>query len=230
MDVLSDAQWRTNTPGLPVWSAQGRALGRLSLQESVRGGCNTALLHSLASSPPGFVVPHHWRRDPRAFSPARSVFRGHNCAFFHGFCALGNDADSSIGRVCAAAKTTERRTYAWMGAARARPRLLSPLSLWIPPPALGKDTGAPGSAAVSSGHLPPRGSHDQARFGRSPPNPQPPLLQFDAERLTVPRPDNKMKPYGAPKVKRRGESHAGAPLLKRQQPDIRASGRLAGIE
>lgn len=63
--------------------------------------------------------------------------------------------------------------------------------------------------------------------------PQPPpllLLQLDAERLTVPRPDNKMKPYGAPKVKRRGESHAGAPLLKRQEADIRASGRLAWIK
>lgn len=120
--------------------------------------------------------PHHWRRDPRAFSPARSCFRGHNCAFFHGFfCAFGNDANRSIGRVCAAAKTRERRTYAWMDAARARPRLLSPLSLWIPPPVLGKDTGAPRSAAVSSGHLPPRGSYDQARFWTVAPNtPRPP--------------------------------------------------------
>lgn len=67
-------------------------------------------------------------------------------------------------------------------------------------------------------------------FGRSPPTPPAPLLQFDAERLTVPRPDNKMKPYGAPKVKGGGGgSHAGAPLLKRQEPDIRASGRLAWI-
>lgn len=36
---------------------------------------------------------------------ARSAcFRGHNCASFHGFCAFGNDANRSIGRVCAAAK------------------------------------------------------------------------------------------------------------------------------
>lgn len=31
-------------------------------------------------------------------------------------------------------------------------------------------------------------------------------------------------------MKRRGESHAGAPLLKGQEPDIRTSGRLAWIK
>lgn len=115
-----------------------------------------------------------------------------------------------------AATTTERRTYARMDAA---PRLFSPLSLRLPP-APGKDPGAPSS----SGHLPPRGSRYQARFGRSPP------LQFDAERLSVSCPDNEWKPYGAPSVERRGESHAGAPLLKGQEPDIRACGRLAWLK
>lgn len=123
--------------------------------------------------------------------------------------------------------TTEGRTYARMDAAGARPRLFSPLSLRLPP-APGKDTGAPSSAAVSSGHLPPRGSRYQARSGRSPPLSLPPL-QFDAERLTLPLPDNKMKPYGAPSAERRGESRAGAPLLKGQEPDSRAGARLAWI-
>lgn len=126
------------------------------------------------------------RRDWRAFNPARDGFV-YSYTILCGWGATQTD----LGRVYAAAKTTERRTYARMDAAGARPRVFSPLSLGIPP-ALGKDTGAPGSAAVSSGHLPPRGSHYQARFGRSP------TLQFDAERLTVSRPDNKMKPYGAP--------------------------------
>lgn len=93
-------------------------------------------------------------------------------------------------RVYAAATTRARRTYARMDAA---PSLFSPLSLRLPP-APGKDPGAPSS----SGHLPPRGSRYQARFGRSPP------LQFDAERLTVSCPDNELKPYGAPSVERRG--------------------------
>lgn len=72
MVVLSDAQWRTNTPGLLVLSAQGRTLGnkrRLPVKESGRGGCNTHLLHSLPPPRPGFVVSDHWRRDPRAFTP-----------------------------------------------------------------------------------------------------------------------------------------------------------------
>lgn len=97
----------------------------------------------------------------------------------------------------------------------AAPRLFSPLSLRLPP-APGKDPGAPSS----SGHLPPRGSRYQARFGRSPP------LQFDAERLTVSCPDNELKPYGAPSVERRGESHAGAPLLKGQEPE---AGPVVGL-
>lgn len=139
--------------------------------------------HSSAALP-GILTTRLCRSPPLAswsarVQPRKVCFRGHNYAFFHGFCAFGNDANRSIGRVCAAAKTTERRTYAWMDAARARPRLLSPLSLWIPP-ALGKDTGAPGSAAVSSGHLPPRGSHDQARFGRSPPTPPPSVWRWEA--------------------------------------------------
>lgn len=107
--------------------------------------------------------------------------------------AVGSNANRS--RVYAAATTTERRTYARMDAA---PRLLSPLSLRLPP-APGKDPGA----SSSSGHLPPRGSRYQARFGRSPP------LQFDAERLTVSCPDNELKPYGAPSVERRGEATPG---------------------
>lgn len=97
MDVLSDAQWRTNTPGLPVLSAQGPTLGskrRLSVKESGRGGCSTPLLHSLPPPPPGFVVPHHWRRDPRAFNPARYVFMDIICIITR-FCAVGSNANRS---------------------------------------------------------------------------------------------------------------------------------------
>lgn len=97
MDVLSDAQWRTNTPGLPVLSAQGRTLGnkrRLHVEESAGGGCNTHLLHSLPPPRPGFGVSHNWRRDPRAFNPARYIFMHLMCNLPR-FCALGNHANRS---------------------------------------------------------------------------------------------------------------------------------------
>lgn len=57
-----------------------------------------------------------------------------------------------------------------------------------------------------------------------------PPLKFDAERLAVSCPDNEMKPYGAPSVGRRGGSHAGASLLKGQEPGIRACVRLVWIK
>lgn len=96
----------------------------------------------------------------------------------------------------------------------ARPCLLSPpsASLKRKLPVLVKDAGPPSSAAVSSGHLPPREAFSRARLGRPLP------CNFNAERLTAASPDNKRKPYGAPSALRRGK--AGAPLLKGQKPDI----------
>lgn len=77
MDVLSDAQWRTNTPGLPVLSAQGRTLGntrRLHVKESGRGGCNTHLLRSLPPPRPSFLASDRRRDLARVRPPPGFVF------------------------------------------------------------------------------------------------------------------------------------------------------------
>lgn len=65
----------------------------------------------------------------------------------------------------------------------------------------------------------------RARFERSPPS-----NLMPNERLTDASPHNKMKPYGAPSVQRRGK--AGAPLLKGQKPDIafRSCGRHRSVK
>lgn len=219
MDVLSDAQWRTNTPGLPVLSAQGRTLGNTRAGYTLKkvGEEDATRICSAPCRPHDPASDR--RRDlarvrPPPLPPARFDLVRVN---MHSS-TITSHANTSRQEFTQLLQTTERRTYAGMDAA---PRHSSPLSRRLPP-APGTDTGAPSS----SGRLTPRGSRYQARFGRSPP------LQFDAERLTVSCPDNEMKPYGAPSVGRRGGGggHAGAPLLKGQEPDFRARVRLVRIK
>lgn len=226
MDVLSDAQWRTNTPGLPVLSGQGRTLGnkrRLYVKESGRGACNTHLLHSLPPPRPGFVVSHHRRRDARV-QPRKACFQVHNIYFSTIVCGWEQRKQTSAEFTQLLKQRNGEPIQGWMqqeharassllfrfGSRRPRVKILAHQA---PPP--------PHLATCRQG---------EATIRRDLDGPPPTPLQFDAERLTVSRPDNKMQPYGAPKVKRRGESHAGAPRLKGQEPDIRASGRLAWIK
>lgn len=178
MDVLSDAQWRTNTPGL----IRPGTLMRQQAQLICSRKWERRMQRSSAAPPPLPPPPRprlcrppplHLRRDPRVHPRKVGLGLG---VFTHTtwrrprFCTVWEQRQQIWPEFTQLLlrPTTEGRTYARMDAAGARPRLFSPLSLRLPP-APGKDTGAPSSAAVSSGHLPPRGSRYQARFGRSPP-------------------------------------------------------------
>lgn len=221
MDVLSDAQWRTNTPGLLVLSPQGRRLGnkrRLPVKESGRGGCNTHLLHSTAAP-----TTRLCRFRPLASWSARVHSRPPRrvCIHVDNRCI---DVYSHYLMRWGATQTDPEFTQLL------QQRNGEPMQGWMQHRAsslLYRSRRPRGKILAHQAHL--ATCHQGEAAIRQDLDGRPPSSLTRRGSLfrvqTTSWSHMELHPWSGG-----GESHAGAPLLKGQEPDIRACGRLAWIK